>query len=59
MWKKGKKIIAFSLLLVALAACGSSKSLKPVGVGRDVNEYKRSPCACTEIPQDFSNWGQG
>ncbi len=51
-----KNTVFLTFLLVILAACGTTKSPDPVGVGRDVNEYKKSPCACNEIPQNFSDW---
>lgn len=42
--------------LVALAGCGSlggGETDRPVGVGRNADELKRSPCACQEMQQDF------
>ena len=49
------KKLALALLLIT-TACGTLDTDKPVGIGRDIDEYKRSPCACNEIPQDYSNW---
>ncbi len=43
-----KKIILF-LMLMFLASCGSYYEPEPVGVGKDVNELKLSPCACIEV----------
>ncbi|MHA1539012.1 MAG: hypothetical protein ACTSXQ_00875 [Alphaproteobacteria bacterium] len=42
----------------ALSACGTLDTPQPVGIGRDVNEFKRSPCACNEIPQNYSTWSE-
>ena len=41
-----------------LAGCGTSSD-RPVGIGRGVDDLKRSPCAsaaggpCTVVPQDY------
>lgn len=35
-----------------LAACGSTREEQP-GIGRSSDAYKRSPCACAEIPQSY------
>lgn len=53
MYKFYVSIFVFSILLTA---CGSLDTPQPVGIGREIDEYKRSPCACNEIKQDFSPW---
>lgn len=52
-----KKMILASAILV-LASCGSYYEPEPVGVGKDVNELKLSPCACMEVelPQTLPEW---
>lgn len=42
-----KVILAFAVLM--LSACGSYYEPEPVGIGKDVNELKLSPCACIEV----------
>ena len=53
------KIIYLSLALLTLTGCNgvfgrSDKMPEPVGIGFEVDELKRSPCACIEIPQNWS-----
>ena len=46
-----KKILIFTVLLV-LSACslfGSYYEPEAVGIGKDVNELKLSPCACMQL----------
>ena len=55
-----KNLILFFMLLF-LSACGLFGSYyepEPVGVGKDVNELKLSPCACIEVelPQTLPDW---
>ena len=55
-----KKIILF-LVISVLSACslfGSYYEPEPVGVGKDVNELKLSPCACIEVelPHTLPDW---
>ena len=55
-----KKIILF-LVVIVLAACslfGSYYEPEPVGIGKDVNELKLSPCACIEVelPHTLPDW---
>lgn len=45
-----KIILLFAVLLVS--ACGSYYEPEPVGVGKDVNELKLSPCACIQVELD-------
>lgn len=42
-------------LALTLTAC-SSKQMHPVGIGRDANKLKKSPCACIEIKQNYDEW---
>ncbi len=51
-----KKLLSIVFLLGLLTACGSDTVPEPIGIGSDVDELKKSPCACIEIPQDYSNW---
>ena len=46
-----KKMVIIFMLLV-LGACGSYYEPEPVGIGKDVNELKMSPCACIEVELD-------
>ena len=48
----------FLILLAAglLSGCGSAFTPDPIGIGRDRDELKQSPCACFEIRQDYSGW---
>lgn len=45
-------------LCAALNACGSIYEKEPVGIGRDISELKRSPCACMllKLPADLPEW---
>ena len=45
-----KMLLCFAVLL--LSSCGSYYEPEPVGVGKDVNELKLSPCACLEVELD-------
>lgn len=42
-----KVLLGFAILLIS--SCGSYYEPEPVGIGKDVNELKLSPCACIEI----------
>lgn len=47
-----KRVLPISALFAAgvlLAGC-TTTTTPPVGIGTGVNELKRSPCACIEIP---------
>lgn len=52
------KLLAALGLTVFLSACGSLSEQEPVGVGRDISELKRSPCACLllKLPKDLPAW---
>lgn len=41
-----------------LNACGSIYEKEPVGVGPDISELKRSPCACMllKLPAELPEW---
>jgi len=39
------------LLLVSGCAVGSADDAEVIGIGRGIDDYKVSPCACTEVPQ--------
>lgn len=51
-----KVILAFAVLV--LSACGSYYEPEPVGIGKDVNELKLSPCACIEVEliKELPDW---
>jgi hypothetical protein len=49
------RFLLVGAVVLFLSACGSSKVPEPVGIGSDTDELKKSPCACIEIPQDFSD----
>ena len=53
----GKTFFIFGLC-AALNACGSIYEKEPVGIGPDVSELKRSPCACMllKMPADLPDW---
>lgn len=39
-----------------LSGCGSIFTPDPISIGRDRDELKQSPCACSEIPQNYASW---
>ena len=45
-------------LCAVLNACGSIYEKEPVGIGPDISELKRSPCACMllKLPADLPDW---
>lgn len=47
-------------LCTMLGACvgGSIYEQEPVGIGKDISELKRSPCACMllKLPADLPEW---
>lgn len=48
-------------MLLFLSGCGMFGSYyepEPVGIGKDVNELKLSPCACIEVelPHTLPDW---
>ncbi len=56
-----KKIRTMALMIILCAflnACGSIYEKEPVGIGRDISELKRSPCACMllKLPADLPDW---
>ena len=55
-----KKVLLF-IALILLSACGLVGSYyepESVGIGKDVNELKLSPCACIEVelPKTLPDW---
>ena len=51
--------VAFIITLCAvLNACGSIYEKEPVGIGKDISELKRSPCACMllKLPAELPEW---
>ena len=54
------KIMLTIMMTLSFNACsslyGSKESPDPVGIGTDPDELKRSPCACTEVPQNYQQW---
>lgn len=53
-----KKFLFVGLIMLVLTACGSIFSDEPVGIGRDRDALKQSPCACDEIRQDYRGWSK-
>ncbi len=53
-----KKALLISALTMTLSACGSIYEKEPVGVGKDISELKRSPCACMmlKLPAGLPDW---
>lgn len=51
-----KVILGIAILLTA--SCGSYYEPEPVGVGKDINELKLSPCACIEVEliKELPDW---
>lgn len=45
-------------LCAVLGACGSIYEKEPVGIGPDISELKRSPCACMflKLPAGLPEW---
>lgn len=56
--KRIKKATVILGLTAILSACGSLYEQEPVGIGRDISELKRSPCACLllKLPKDLPAW---
>ena len=52
------KKVLLGLVFVMLSGCGSYYEHEPVGVGKDVNELKLSPCACIEVEliKELPDW---
>lgn len=59
MRKTAGRIVLAGMMLISLAGCstsaitGSDENKGPVGIGNSINEHKRSPCACMEIPMQI------
>jgi len=43
------KKIFLGVFMLMISGCGSYYEPEPVGIGKDVNELKLSPCACIEV----------
>ena len=54
MYKK----VLFAFAVMLLSGCGSYYEPEPVGVGKDINELKLSPCACIEVEliKELPDW---
>lgn len=50
------KMMVILVAVGALSGCGTTEQPKPIGIGTGNDEYKRSPCACVEVPQDYNGW---
>jgi hypothetical protein len=54
------RVMGAMVILMTITACsslyGSKESPDPVGIGKDPEELKRSPCACNEVQQDYNSW---
>lgn len=53
------KIVSIMALCAILSACvGSIYEKEPVGIGKDISELKRSPCACMllKLPANLPEW---
>lgn len=52
-----KTVFIFGLCAL-LSACGSIYEKEPVGIGPDISELKRSPCACMllKLPSGLPDW---
>lgn len=51
-----KRLFLMAFVALTLSACGSTTVPEPVGIGSDIDELKKSPCACIEIPQNYNEW---
>ncbi|HBO59789.1 MAG TPA: hypothetical protein DD624_07770 [Alphaproteobacteria bacterium] len=53
-----KKALVVAALTASVAACGSIYEKEPVGIGKDISELKRSPCACMmlKLPANLPDW---
>ena len=53
----GKAALIFGVCMV-LNACGSIYEKETVGIGPDISELKRSPCACMllKLPAELPEW---
>jgi len=56
--KKMGKIVLIAGFCAVLSACGSIYEKEPVGIGPDISELKRSPCACLllKLPENLPDW---
>lgn len=49
------KILAALALLLLLAACSGTNGV-PIGTGGDMDELRKSPCACGPVIPEHSQW---
>jgi len=54
--KNKLKILVLLVVTLTVSACGSDTLPEPVGIGEAIDDLKRSPCACLEVEQDYSDW---
>lgn len=54
----GKAALIITACAVLNACAGSIYEKEPVGIGRDISELKRSPCACMllKLPANLPDW---
>lgn len=50
-----KRILLLTLLLSLLAACSGTGAV-PIGTGGDMDELRKSPCACGPVIPEHSQW---
>ena len=50
------RVLSLLALLLLLAACGTSNDGVPIGTGGDLDELRKSPCACGEPIPPKSQW---
>ncbi len=52
------RIFFITALCAVVSACGSIYEKEPVGIGPDISELKRSPCACMllKLPAGLPDW---
>lgn len=49
------KIVSILALLFLLAACSGTSGV-PIGTGGDMDELRKSPCACGPVIPEHSQW---
>ena len=52
------RLVAVLTIAFLVAGCSSERQPEPIGIGRDRDALKRSPCACMEIPQNYEGWAR-
>jgi hypothetical protein len=63
MKNRTKSLLLAALICVTASGCTNPRTWGetdemplPAGIGFEPSDLKRSPCACMEVPQDFSDW---